>query len=57
MEMKTDKKVLLTADRPSGNLHIGHYAGSLANRVRLQATGEFEMFIMVADLQEPYRPL
>ena len=50
-KMKTTKKVLLTADRPSGNLHIGHYAGSLANRVRLQATGEFEMFIMIADLQ------
>lgn len=49
--METKKKVILTADRPSGNLHIGHYAGSLANRVRLQATGEFEMFIMIADLQ------
>lgn len=49
--MKDAKKVILTADRPSGNLHIGHYAGSLANRVRLQATGEFEMFVMIADLQ------
>ena len=49
--MKEAKKVILTADRPSGNLHIGHYAGSLANRVRLQATGEFEMFVMIADLQ------
>ena len=50
-KMKEAKKVILTADRPSGNLHIGHYAGSLANRVRLQATGEFEMFVMIADLQ------
>lgn len=49
--MKDAKKVILTADRPSGNLHIGHYAGSLSNRVRLQATGEFEMFVMIADLQ------
>ena len=49
--MDTEKKIILTADRPSGNLHIGHYAGSLANRLRLQATGEFEMFVMIADLQ------
>ena len=49
--MKNEKKVILTADRPSGNLHIGHYAGSLANRVRLQSTDEFEMFVMIADLQ------
>ena len=51
MKMKTEKKVILTADRPSGNLHIGHYAGSLLNRVRLQGTDEFEMFVMIADLQ------
>lgn len=51
IKMKTAKRVILTADRPSGNLHIGHYAGSLANRIRLQATGEFEMFVMIADLQ------
>ena len=49
--MGAEKKIILTADRPSGNLHIGHYAGSLANRLRLQATGEFEMFVMIADLQ------
>ena len=49
--MEAKKKIILTADRPSGNLHIGHYAGSLANRLRLQATGEFEMFVMIADLQ------
>ena len=49
--MENKKRVILTGDRPSGNLHIGHYAGSLANRVRLQATGEFEMFVMIADLQ------
>lgn len=49
--MGAEKKIILTADRPSGNLHIGHYAGSLANRLRLQTTGEFEMFVMIADLQ------
>ena len=49
--MKAGKKIVLTADRPSGNLHIGHYAGSLANRVRLQNGGEYEMFVMIADLQ------
>jgi tryptophanyl-tRNA synthetase len=45
------KKIILTADRPSGNLHIGHYVGSLAERIRMQETGEYEIYIMIADLQ------
>ena len=42
------KKRLLTGDRPTGRLHLGHYAGSLANRVRLQH--EYESFFIIADL-------
>ena len=45
-------KIILTGDRPSGKLHIGHYVGSLRQRVSLQNTGEFqEIFIMIADAQ------
>ena len=44
-----DKKRILTGDRPSGALHIGHYAGSLKNRVALQ--DEYEQFILIADVQ------
>ncbi|MDP2663829.1 MAG: tryptophan--tRNA ligase [bacterium] len=43
------KKRLLTGDRPTGKLHLGHYTGSLRNRVQLQ--DEYESFIMVADVQ------
>lgn len=43
------KKRLLTGDRPTGPLHLGHYVGSLQNRVKLQ--NEFDSFIMVADVQ------
>ena len=47
-----NKKIILTGDRPTGRLHIGHYVGSLRERVRLQNTGKFdEIFIMVADAQ------
>jgi len=45
------KKIVLTGDRPSGNLHIGHYIGSLAERVRMQESGDYEMYILIADLQ------
>lgn len=45
------KKVILTGDRPTGNLHIGHYIGSLKNRVLLQNTGDYETYIMIADSQ------
>lgn len=46
------EKVILTGDRPTGKLHIGHYVGSLKRRVELQNSGEFDkIFIMIADAQ------
>ena len=45
------KHILLTADRPTGKLHIGHYIGSLKNRVKLQNSGDYRSFIMIADMQ------
>src|SRR3990167_1907905 len=42
------KKKILTGDRPTGRLHLGHYVGSLANRVKLQ--DEYECFFIIADL-------
>ena len=51
-EEKKLPKIMLTGDRPTGRLHIGHYVGSLRNRVELQNTGDFdEMYIMIADTQ------
>jgi Tryptophanyl-tRNA synthetase len=47
--MKTN--TILTGDRPTGKLHIGHYLGSLKNRVKLQNEGKYKMFIMIADMQ------
>ena len=45
-------KVILTGDRPTGTLHLGHYVGSLRRRVELQNSGEFDkIFIMIADAQ------
>lgn len=45
-------KIILTGDRPTGRLHIGHYVGSLRERVKLQNSGEFDkIFIMIADAQ------
>lgn len=45
-------KVILTGDRPTGRLHLGHYVGSLRRRVELQNSGEFdEIYIMIADAQ------
>ena len=45
-------KVILTGDRPTGRLHLGHYVGSLRRRVELQNSGEFDkIFIMIADAQ------
>jgi tryptophanyl-tRNA synthetase len=46
-----NKKIILTGDRPTGKLHIGHYIGSLKNRVALQESGLYESFIMIADQQ------
>ena len=46
------KKIILTGDRPTGCLHVGHYVGSLSERVRLQNSGLYdEIFIMIADAQ------
>lgn len=48
----TAKKIILTGDRPTGRLHVGHYVGSLKHRVELQNSGQFEdIFIMIADAQ------
>ena len=45
-------KVILTGDRPTGRLHVGHYVGSLKRRVKLQNSGEYDkVFIMIADAQ------
>lgn len=46
-----NKKIFLTGDRPTGKLHLGHYVGSLKNRVEMQDSGEYIPFIFIADLQ------
>ena len=47
-----ERKIILTGDRPTGNLHLGHYIGSLKNRVKLQNEGDYEtMYVMIADAQ------
>ena len=51
-EEQTMKKIILTGDRPTGHLHVGHYVGSLKERVRLQNSGLYdEIYIMIADAQ------
>ena len=46
------EKIILTGDRPTGKLHVGHYVGSLKRRVELQNSGEYDkIFIMIADAQ------
>ena len=46
------KQVILTGDRPTGKLHVGHYVGSLKERVKLQNSGDYdEVYIMIADAQ------
>ena len=47
--MKMKKKRILTGDRPTGPMHIGHYVGSLENRIRLQ--DEYDCFFIIADYQ------
>jgi tryptophanyl-tRNA synthetase len=49
MTVMSMKKTILTGDRPSGRLHLGHYVGSLQNRVLLQDT--FDQYVMIADIQ------
>lgn len=46
------EKIILTGDRPTGRLHVGHYVGSLRERVRLQNSGDYDkVYIMIADAQ------
>ena len=48
------EKIILTGDRPTGRLHIGHYVGSLRRRVELQNAGDYkDMFVFIADAQAP----
>lgn len=50
--MENKKKIILTGDRPTGKLHVGHYVGSLKGRVELQESGKYDdIFIMIADAQ------
>ena len=49
--MSENKKRILTGDRPTGKLHIGHYFGSLKKRVEMQNSGEYDMYILIADVQ------
>ena len=45
-------KIILTGDRPTGRLHVGHYVGSLRQRVQLQNSGAYDkVYIMIADAQ------
>ena len=46
-----EKKIVLTGDRPTGKLHIGHYFGSLKTRVELQESGNYDQYILIADVQ------
>ena len=45
------KEIILTGDRPTGKLHVGHYIGSLKNRVSMQNSGKYDSYIMIADQQ------
>lgn len=52
IEKNNDPKIILTGDRPTGRLHLGHYVGSLRERVQLQESGQYQkIFIMIADAQ------
>jgi len=46
-----EKKRILTGDRPTGRLHVGHYFGSLKTRVEMQESGEYDPYILIADVQ------
>lgn len=47
-----DQKItIVTGDRPTGQLHLGHYAGSLKKRVEMQNSGKYNMYIFISDLQ------
>ena len=46
-----NKKIMVTGDRPTGKLHLGHFVGSLKNRVEMQNSGEYIPYILISDLQ------
>lgn len=46
-----EKQIILTGDRPTGKLHLGHYVGSLRNRVAMQESGKYLPYILISDLQ------
>ena len=49
---KAEKQIILTGDRPTGKLHLGHYVGSLKRRVEMQNSNEFDsIYILLADDQ------
>ena len=49
MIIMSKEKIVLTGDRPTGPLHLGHYVGSLANRIKLQ--DKYKQYVMIADVQ------
>lgn len=49
--LRMEKKRILTGDRPTGRLHIGHYFGSLKTRLEMQENPEYDPFILIADVQ------
>ena len=49
--MENNKKRIVTGDRPTGKLHIGHYFGSLKTRVEMQKSGKYDQYILIADVQ------
>ena len=51
MRQLSEKKIVLTGDRPTGSLHIGHYTGSLKMRKEMHDSGKYDMFLLIADLQ------
>lgn len=51
LEFNKNKKTILTGDRPTGHLHLGHFVGSLKQRVELQNSEDYNMFVMIADSQ------
>ncbi len=48
---KNEKIIFVTGDRPTGKLHLGHYVGSLRNRVEMQNSGKYIPYIFISDLQ------
>ena len=51
MKKTEEKQIVLTGDRPTGKLHLGHYVGSLRNRVAMQESGKYIMYIFISDIQ------